>query len=369
MRRRAAALAIGLLALAGPGRAAPPGGPGLVGRVWRVGIFEAPPYAMHGADGQWKGLLVELWAEVASELDIQYRFGEASPDEILDDLAHDRLDIAVAPFATTIERERTVDFTHAFLIQDMAIAVRKGGDEERWLLVARALTTPTAIRLYVGITLLVFVAGTAIWLLERRRNPQFSGSAFQGMGSGFWWSGVTTVAVGYGDKVPITLWGRLVALFWMFLSLILVTAFAAFVTAKLAVAEFGQVRGASTLHSGVVGTVEGAAVGELLRRERIRHRVYSSIPKALQGLRSGEVNAVVYGASILEYFVQRETRKDLEVLPQMFDQQILAFPVPDGSPLRDPVNGVLRRFLPQPGWRDLQDKYLSSADTSAQPKD
>ncbi|HTY40651.1 MAG TPA: transporter substrate-binding domain-containing protein [Thermoanaerobaculia bacterium] len=369
MRRRAAALAIGLFALSGIGPAAPAQPARLGDRVWRVGIFEAPPYTMRTADGQWKGLLVDLWAEVASELGLQYRFGEASPDTLLDDLAHDRLDVAVAPFAATIDRERSVDFSHAFRIQEMGIAVRKGGDEERWLLVARALTTPTAIRLYTGITLLVFLAGTAIWLIERRRNPQFSGSAFQGMGSGFWWSGVTTVAVGYGDKVPITLWGRLVALLWMFVSLILVTAFAAFVTAKLAVAEFGQVRGPANLHNAVVGTVEGAAVGEFLRRERIRHRIYPSIPRALQSLRSGEVGAVAYDVWILEYFVQRETRRDLEVLPQTFDQQILAFPLPDGSPLRDPINGVLRRFLPQPGWRDLQDKYLSSESTAFEPRE
>ena len=23
-------------------------------KVWRIGVFESPPYAMHGADGQWK---------------------------------------------------------------------------------------------------------------------------------------------------------------------------------------------------------------------------------------------------------------------------------------------------------------------------
>jgi polar amino acid transport system substrate-binding protein len=357
MRRLAAAFGLCLCLLPGASAQAAPEPPKLTDRVWRVGIFEAPPYAMRGPDGQWRGLIVDLWKEIASELNLQYRFGEASPDTILDDLAHDRLDVAVAPFAATIDRQRLVDFTHAFLLVEMGIAVRRGGDEERWITVARTLATPTALRLYAGITILVFLAGLVLWLLERKRNPQFSGG-LQGVGSGFWWSGVTTVAVGYGDKVPITLWGRMVALLWMFVSLILVTAFTAFVTAKLAVAEFGVVRGPESLHTALVGTVEGAAAAELLREQRIHRRVYPTGPDALAALRAGQVDAVVYNAPVLEYYAGRIPQKDVEILPQTFDRQLLAFPLPDGSPLREPINGVLHSYLSQPGWRDIQDRYL-----------
>jgi polar amino acid transport system substrate-binding protein len=361
MRRLGAAFGIGFLALCGAAAAVPPDSPKLPSRVWRVGIFEAPPYAMRGPDGQWRGLIVDLWKEIAAEMNIQYRLGEASPDTILDDIAHGRLDVGVAPFAATIDHEKLVDFSHAFLAVEMAIAVRRGGDEERWIGVARALATPTALRLYAGLVLMVFVAGAVIWFLERRRNPQFSGGALQGLGSGVWWSGVTTVAVGYGDKVPITFWGRMVALLWMSASLILITAFTAFVTAKLAIAEFGRVRGPSTLRNAIVGTVEGAAAADFLRVQRIQHRLYPTTPKALEALHRGEVAAVVYGENILDYYVSRDPSQDIEILPQTFYRQELAFPLPDGSPLRDPINGVLRRYLLQPGWRDLQDRYLTAA--------
>ena len=370
MTRVPAALAAVLLALAAAtaGAAPPPEASRLGNRTWRVGIFEAPPYTWRTENGEWRGLLVELWKEVASELNLSYRFGEANADTIMDDLAHDRLDVAVAPFAITIDRQRTIDFSHGFLHARTGIAVRRGGDEERWITVARALATPTALRLYLGIVLLVFISGVLMWLLERRRNGQFAGRALPGIGDGIWWSGVTTVAVGYGDKVPVTFWGRLIGLLWMSISLILVTAFTAFVTAKLAVAEFGRVVDAATLRNGTVGTVEGAAVGELLRHERIRHRVYASIPKALDGLRDGEVAAVVWDVTVLDYYVQRDRRRDLEVLDSTFDHQILAFPLPDGSALRGPIDEVLRRYLAQPGWQDLQDRYLSAARPEARQR-
>ncbi len=327
--------------------------------VWRVGVFEAPPYAMKSANGEWRGLIVDLWIELASELNLQYRFGEATPDQILDDIAHGRLDLAAAPFAATINRERLIDFSHTFYVSHAGIAVRRGGDEERWLTVARALATPTALRLYLGVVILVFFAGTFLWLLERRRNPQFSGG-WSGVGSGFWWSGVTTVAVGYGDKVPITFWGRITALLWMSISLILVTALTAFVTATLAVSSFGTVRGLSSLRNSTIGTVEGSASADYLRRARIRRRVYPTVPQALHALEAREVNAVVYGASILGYYAEREKGADLEVLPDEFDQQPLAFPLPDGSALREPLNGALRNFMGQPAWQDMQDRYLGA---------
>ncbi len=363
MTRLAAALGACLAALPGAAGAASPSTP--PERIWRVGVFEAPPYAMRTTDGQWRGLVVDLWKEVAGEANLQYRFGEASPDTILDDVAHGRLDVAAAPFAATIAREGLVDFSHTFLSIEMGIAVRRNAEGERWFTIARALATPVAVRLYLGIVLLVFVAGAALWLLERRRNPQFSGGALQGLGSGFWWSGVTTVAVGYGDKVPITFWGRLMALLWMSVSLILVTAFTAYVTAKLAVSEVGQVQGPSSLRQAIVGTVEGAVANEFLREQRIRHRIYPTVPKALEALQRGEVGAVVYGARTLDYYVARDPHLDIEVLPQTFDRQELAFPLPDESPLRGAINGALRRYLAQPGWHDLQDRYLGAGRPAA----
>jgi ABC-type amino acid transport substrate-binding protein len=359
---RAAFLVAGVLAAA---VAVAAEAPGRTDKVWRVGVFEAPPYSMRGPDGEWRGLAIDLWKEIASEKNLLYRFGEAAPDTILDDIIHDRLDMSATPFSVTVDREQLLDFSHSFLAVETGIAVRRGTDEDRWLTVTRALSTRSALRLYAAITALTFLAGAAVWLLERRRNPQFSGGTLQGIGSGFWWSGVTTVAVGYGDKVPINFWGRIVALFWMFVSLILVTGLTAFVTAKLALAEFGQVRGAESLGRALVGTVEGSAAADILRREQIRRKVYASPPAALEALAAKQVEAVVYGADVLGYYTERDPQKRFEILPGMFDHQDLAFPLQTGSPLREPINDALRRYMNQPGWRDLKDRYLGDQAVAA----
>lgn len=358
MRCTRAVLGLGVFLLAAAGAAQTPPRTPLTERVWRVGIFEYPPYVMREANGEWRGLTVDLWKEIASELNIHYRFGEASPDTILDDIVQQRLDISVAPFAVTLDRERVMDFSHTFLVAGTGIAVRAGTDEERWLSVAKALTARAAVRVYLGVAFLLFLAGGVVWLLERRRNTQFSSKPWPGLGAGFWWAGVTTVGVGYGDKVPITFWGRIVALLWMFMSLILATSLTAFVTAKLAVAEFGQFRGVASLRKMTVGTVEGSAAADFLRTQGIRRNVYASTPLALAALGKREVEAVVYGNLTLRYFAERDTLRNIDVLPDLLDKQNLAFPLPDGSPLRGPVNDALRHYMAQPKWRDMQDRYL-----------
>jgi len=186
----------------------------------QVGVYQAPPFSMKKPNGEWYGLTVDLWKELAADMNMPYRLVEAAPDAILDGIGNGRYATSAGPFAVTLEREREVDFSHGYTLSGVSIAVLNMRPEDRWLAVVEALSTPTALRLYAGVVVLVLLAGISMWLLERRRNAMFAGRPAQGIGSGIWWAGVTTVSVGYGDKVPITFWGRTVALFWMFVSLV-----------------------------------------------------------------------------------------------------------------------------------------------------
>lgn len=146
----------------------------------------------------------------------------------------------------------------------------------------------------------------------------------------------------------------------------LVTALTAFVTSKLAVAELGEVRNLQSMRSMLVGSVAATASSEFLRSEAIPRRLYASIPEALGALTRGEVQAVAYNADTLHYFVERDLSQPIAMLPGLIQAETYAFPLSDGSPLRDPIDAALRRFLTDPRWRELKDRYLG-AESGAPP--
>ena len=70
--------------------------------------------------------------------------------------------------------------------------------------VARA-TTPRGAAVVIGITTVAITAGSGLLMtvLDRDNYPS--------LGSGLWWAIQTTTTVGYGDHVPTTVAGQLVA--------------------------------------------------------------------------------------------------------------------------------------------------------------
>ena len=325
-----------------------------------VAIYEAPPWSMKQADGNWQGATVELWKALAAEAGFSYRLQEVPLREILDGVADGRYATSAGPWAATVERQQLLDFSHSYVVTGLGIAVRQTSERDRWFSFLEALITPTALKLYLAIAVLTLIAAALMWLLERRRNAAFPQRPGPGIGAGYWWAGVTMSGVGYGDKVPIGVPGRALALLWMLVSLVLSTALIAFVTARLAIAELGEVHGLSGLRRVTAGTVQSSAAADFLRRQDIKHRLYASVPDALSGLRNREVAAVVYGDVILRYFVQRDASRSLELVPGIVAPESYAFPLRDGSPLRQPLNRALRHVLASSTWRDLSDRYLGA---------
>lgn len=95
----------------------------------------------------------------------------------------------------------------------------------------RRLTVPQAFGLVAVATAVgVLVGGWLVSALEPNR--------FEHAGEGFWWAITTVTTVGYGDFVPETAMGRVVAAGLMLLGF----AALAFVTATMASLIIGEVR-------------------------------------------------------------------------------------------------------------------------------
>jgi polar amino acid transport system substrate-binding protein len=333
-------------------------GPATATRTLVVGVWEAPPFSFRNAAGQWEGISIDLWQQVATSLRFRYDLVEASPDELILKVSRKEIDVSATPLAITLERERVIDFTHVYYTSGLGIVVKRGAEAVRWQDLLKTIFSRDSGVIFGSLFSLLLLAGAAMWLLERKRNAAgFSGGVLSGIGDGFWWSGVTFTGVGYGDKVPVTLGGRLVALVWMLVSVVCVSALTATVTAKLSIGHMSEIRGHQNLGGHLVGAVEGTASQSYLRRQHIRTKLFPTTASAIEGVATGQVDAFVHDVATLKYLCH--SRSDLTVLPEIVENENYGFIVANGSPLREGINVAMLAIIEQPMWRDIKQRYLS----------
>lgn len=326
-----------------------------------IGTKQAPPFSMKNAEGVWEGISVELWNKIAQDNGFLFEFREAELADLLEKVAAGELDACVAAITVTAEREGIVDFTQPFFLSGLAIAVRENGSN--WERVIQGFFSSGFLRIVAILSLVLFVSGFLVWFFERIKNPeQFGGSPARGIGHGFWWAAVTMTTVGYGDKAPKTFGGRMVALVWMFASLVIISGFTAAITTALTVGSLNvPVKGPHDLHAVRTGTVSGSTSMQYLAEEYISFREFETIHDALKALQSGRIDAVVYDEPIMRYMTASGGFRGVRVLEQSFRHEYYAIALPPGSPLTEKVNLSLLHYTASKQWRLVLFKYLNYA--------
>ena len=328
-------------------------------KTLRIGVKTAPPFVIKSEDGTYSGLAIELWQEIAQQENVQGQFFEAATaDDLISGVATQEFDIGVGALTVTPARERTIDFTQPYFNAGLGIATQRG-NSGLWTTVKRLVSWQFVSAVAVlGVVLLA--VGVLMWLLERRANAeQFGGSASTGIGNGFWWSAVTMTTVGYGDKSPITLAGRLLGLIWMFAGIITVSGFTAAIASALTVDQLStKVAGVNDLPKVRVATVAGTASADFLNTNGIRFRGLKTPQDALDALSKGTVDAVVHDRPILRHLLQQQADQSLLVLSAPIRPEDYAFALPQGSALREQLNPVLLEIVQSDDWAARRAAYL-----------
>ena len=326
-----------------------------------VAVREAPPFVIDEGDGRWSGIAVELWEQVTEELGRESQYQLMDLEELLDAVEAGAVDAGLGALSITADRERRVDFSHPFYVSGLGIAAATRNRGNGWGTTLRRLAGgPVAIAIG-GVLAVLVIVGALIWLFERRRNDQFAGPSSTGIGQGLWWAAVTMTTVGYGDKAPVTLAGRLLGVLWMFASLFLVAAFTASITAALTVSQFdAPIRGVADLFDHRVGAVTGSTASAYLEGLGIPHRSYPNADDGLAAMADGRLDAFVQDRPILRYLVNnnRALAPRIVILPESYEPQRYGIALAPESDLREPVNRELLSAIEGNRWDSLIERYL-----------
>lgn len=325
-----------------------------------VGVTVLPPACMKTADNQWEGFSVEIWQAVAEIMDVPFVYREfKSLGSLLAALEKKEIDL-IPSLAVQDRLEATLDFSQSFLKSGLAIAVPAGNTDYKWIRVFESICSPRILKAVVLMILMSLIFGIIVWLLERRRNSEMFDDAYaKGVGDGIWWAMVTMSTVGYGDKSPKTMGGRIVAFIWMVISIIFIAAFTAAITSELTIGELrGKVRGFNDLYNSRVGCVRGSEGCDFLTKKGVTVIPFQNVDKGLLAMEGKRIDAFVQDGNMLSYLAKSEFPGRVQVIDSTFDEYFVSIAIQQESPLREPINNALLKLMKTERWHEILNRYI-----------
>ncbi len=321
--------------------APPPVAPTPANPRLKVGVVGSKPFVQE-EDGRLGGLSVEVWRDVARSARVEYDLVPVpSVAEGIAETAHGALDVLVGPISITAERAMQVRFTQPYFQASLGILTRPAGSF--WHRAAPFLSRT----FFFGASSLLVVllaVGTLLWIAERKRNPEmFPPSIVRGIGNGLWFALVTMTTVGYGDRVPVTMAGRILAGGWMVIAMITASSLTAGIATTLTLSQLDQsvVASADDLDGRRVGVVRGTVGAEFTTSLGARPVPFASLDAAIAALEKEQVLAVVHDRPALQYFLKSRADVELTLSRQAYEAQGYGFALKPTSPLLGPLNVAL----------------------------
>lgn len=324
----------------------------------RIAVYDVPPYGYVSPHGSISGISVDLWRRIAERLEQQYRlFPVSDMESVLNGLEQGRFDAAIGAITITPEREKRVDFSYPAHRSGIAIALRRPLSALKAYAAAASELGP----LILGSLAMLVLIGVAMWLIERS-HPAAQGleSSVVSLRDGLYWAIVTMTTVGYGDKTPKSSVGRVIAVCWMFASLVWVSLLSASLVSRLTAerVETTEVVTNIDLTRKKLGAVVQSSGAEYLDEHHLEYTKFKNLPEALDALAAGKSDTVVNSVGALQYLISKRYARSAEMPQGLLSLSYMAIALPEHSPLKRPIDAALVKITSDPEWRSLEERFF-----------
>ena len=310
------------------------------------------------------GFSIELWQEISSQLNAKSEFVmKASVRELLEATRSKEVDLAIAAISITAEREIDWDFSQPMFDAGLQILTPAQGTRGGLVAAIIAGVFSSAVLPILGLVLLIIlIPAHLIWLFERRNSTGMLAhrSYFPGIFEACWWAASTLAT--QADQMPRAALARIVAVIWMFTSVVFIAYFTATVTSSLTLQQLrGEINGPEDLPGKRNATVKGSTSMDYLRGHNIAAMEFANVEEALRAIQQGSADAVVYDAPVLLYYASHEGKGKVQVVGNIFRKESYGILFPSNSPYRKPVNEALLKIRENGTYDRLYGKWFSSA--------
>jgi len=305
----------------------------------RIGIAGSSPFIM-GSNNSQSGIAVEIWDAVADAENWNYTTQNfTTVSDALTALKIGKLDVVVGPVSITSERVKSFDFSQPYYFSGLSILSRK--DDPTLLDRVRPFFSMKLAIAVLVFLLILAIVGTLIWLAERKKSPeQFPEDMPHGIANGMWLAIVTMSTTGYGDRAPITFWGRVIAGTWMVISIIFATTMVAGIASTLTLTGMSSntITEASQLSGKKVAAPSFQVAKPFLDEFHAKSIQTNSLEEAYQLMEDKKVSAIVFDRPQLLYFKKRHPSANIIVGPSVYEPTGYGFAFTLKSPLIKKVN-------------------------------
>jgi len=326
----------------------------------RVGYHLDPPF-VEIWEGELRGPSVWLWENVAEENKIPYQLYEFTLDSLLHKIANGSIDLSMSPLTITSERAAAITFSSPYYITHSSIMQRNVSGTLESLDFMRAFFSMHFFQMLVVLTIIVFTFGFLVWLFERRAKEENFGRNIYGLWSAFWWSTVTMTTVGYGDKIPQTIGGKIVAYIWMFTAIIIISGFTASIASSLTVSNIGSSTNAVQDYKDKrIGSIEGSSTDKWLKNNFFNNKkTFSGIPELIDALDKEKVEGIAYARPLLQRLIKVDSLSEYKVSSVNFNPQFYAMAINRRLPdsLKHNINLSILSNVETIDWKVLLSEY------------
>jgi len=308
-----------------------------------------------------KGLCIDMATVICERNGLipEFVFYKNVP-EFLEAVEKKETDLGFSGITITADREKIVDFSQPFFDSGLIIAIHT--DQAK-----KFTRFPTVIIRVIGFSVVLFLVGLTfvahiIWWLERddENSHGFSTKYSKGIMDAYWWAVVTMTTVGYGDKCPRKISGRLVAAVWMFIGIMWFAAFTATLSTVLTLNRLqpGSIRSVADLDQRRVAVIDGTTTEDYLRYYNIKMVLSGSLSEMVKLLKNDQVDAVIYDAPPLQYIAKNDP--EIQVVGDIFAEQRYGVVFPDDGDerLKEIFNREIINMQQNGEFQKIYDKWL-----------
>ena len=307
------------------------------------------------------GIVYKMWQDITKNDKNIYKLEYHPLDSLLLGLSNGSIDIGLSPLTINHNRIENIDFSVPYYVSNSTVLVKKLNFKQKISRFLAGINILNLLRILGFLLILLAVFGFLVWIFERKKNKDF-GEGIHGFWNGLWWSAVTMTTVGYGDKSPKTVGGRVVGLIWMFSAIILISSVTAGITSSLTVKKLGWDNSDFTDFKAItIGTISKSATEQrLMDNNWSNFKSYHTLNELLSALENNEVQAVTHDEPILRYALNNnDTFKDFNFLNIKYNQSLYAmgFSRSLDAGIKHKLSKKILNFTESNDWKILLSRY------------